>query len=279
MLKDDLFPTGKNRVIDLVQAAGVDVSDWGNYSRGPEHAPVNPKYCYEWSFMDPAGILVLNLWHRNIEERKGRVWSSLNMRRASQRLRAKGAKDVWVKRAARMDEAIQLAASKKWSVRVIVNDGDMRDANDPQAKASVVRRRLLDPMPWSITTYKSQSGDCVLERGVLDAPIVDLFLMLAPGSKDPEKVDVNGKAYLRSALVRLAALARAKGRCEYCRRPGFVTKSGDVFLETHHIIPLSEGGKDDVRNVAAVCANHHREAHYGAGAAQIRAHLLSVCSR
>jgi hypothetical protein len=44
MLKDDLFPTGKNRVIDLVQAAGVDVSDWGNYSRGPEHAPVNPKY-------------------------------------------------------------------------------------------------------------------------------------------------------------------------------------------------------------------------------------------
>lgn len=279
MLNDDLMPSGKNRVIDLASAAGVDVSDWSNFARGPKHAAVNPKYCYEWSFVDPAGIVVLNLWHRNIEERGGRVRTSLNMRRASERLRAKGAKGVWIKRAARMDDAIRLAASKKWQVRVIVNDGDMRSANDPHARASVVKRRLLDPVPWTVTRYHDQSGDCVLERGVKTSSSLDQFHMLAPEAPDPEKIDVSGRVFLRSELVRLVALARAKGRCEYCGRAGFLMKSGAVFLETHHIIPLSEGGKDVVENVAAVCANHHREAHYGTSAALIREHLLGAAAK
>ena len=49
---------------------------------------------------------------------------------------------------------------------------------------------------------------------------------------------------------------------------------GGVYLETHHVIPLSEGGSDTQRNVAALCANHHREAHHGARAPEIRDFLL-----
>ena len=57
-----------------------------------------------------------------------------------------------------------------------------------------------------------------------------------------------------------------------------MTGAGEVFLETHHIVPLSEGGADSVKNAAAVCPNHHREAHYGASAAVIRDFLLEVAS-
>jgi predicted HNH restriction endonuclease len=54
--------------------------------------------------------------------------------------------------------------------------------------------------------------------------------------------------------------------------------NGQVFLETHHIIPLSEGGGDVITNVAALCPNHHREAHHGSQAELIRAHLLEVAA-
>ena len=91
-------------------------------------------------------------------------------------------------------------------------------------------------------------------------------------------MDVHGKAFVRSAAVRAAVLARAKGRCEYCGKPGFATTLGEVFLETHHIVPFSKGGKDMISNGAAVCPNHHREAHHGAKAALIRDHLLEVAA-
>ena len=78
-LKDDLKPTTKNRVIDLVESAGVDVSEWGKFARGPKWAAANPKYCYEWSFIQPSKVVVLNLWHANLQEQSGLVFAILNM--------------------------------------------------------------------------------------------------------------------------------------------------------------------------------------------------------
>lgn len=275
-LTEDLRPTGRNRVIDLVRAAGADVSDWGNFSRGPKFAAVNPKYCYEWSFVDPAGIVVLNLWHRNITEHRGTVSVSTNMRAVSKEMSRRGSKGVWIARAARMDDAMRHAWRTKSRVRVIINDGEMRSALDASAKASVVHGRLLDPVPWVIRSYDEESGACVLVRGLAEAPKVDQFDTGTPSASEVR--DVHGKVFVRSPAVRAAALARARGRCEYCSAPGFVTASGEIFMETHHIVPLSEGGADVLENVAAVCPNHHREAHHGAGAEQIRQFLLEVAA-
>jgi predicted HNH restriction endonuclease len=58
-------------------------------------------------------------------------------------------------------------------------------------------------------------------------------------------------------------LARAGGRCEWCGQPGFPMANGQVYLETHHVIPLAERGLDIPGNVVALCPNHHREAHHG----------------
>lgn len=278
-LKDDLRPTSKNRVIDLVQAAGVDVSDWGQFARGAKWAAVNPKYCYEWSFVQSGRVVVLNLWHASLEERRGEVSVSINMREEARRLERIRAKSVWVKRAFKMDNAIATAFQDRLTVRVIINEGEMRRALNPRTKASVVKQRALDPVPWSITSYDLSSGHAVLIRGgVAVAPIDQFDLNSTETPAPPQQVTVSGKVFLRDSAVRAAALARAKGRCEFCGQPGFATPNGQIFLETHHIIPLSEGGSDVITNVAAVCANHHREAHHGAQAELIRARLLEVAA-
>ena len=76
--------------------------------------------------------------------------------------------------------------------------------------------------------------------------------------------------------MRDAALTRAGGVCELCGEKGFVSRSGKVYLETHHVVPLSEGGSDNEQNVAALCPNDHREAHFGERAAAIRERLVQT---
>jgi len=48
-----------------------------------------------------------------------------------------------------------------------------------------------------------------------------------------------------------------------------------VYLETHHVVPHHEGGGDTVKNVAALCPKHHREAHHGIRKSEMRQTLLS----
>lgn len=68
--------------------------------------------------------------------------------------------------------------------------------------------------------------------------------------------------FLRSEYIREYAKIRANGVCELCDNPApFSDKYGNPFLETHHIIYLSKGGKDTVENVAAICPNCHRKIH------------------
>jgi class 3 adenylate cyclase len=73
-----------------------------------------------------------------------------------------------------------------------------------------------------------------------------------------------------SEAVRTAVLQAAEGRCEHCGAPGFQLEDGAIYLETHEIVPISEGGADDRRNVIALCPNHHREAHHGVDAPLLR---------
>jgi predicted restriction endonuclease len=42
----------------------------------------------------------------------------------------------------------------------------------------------------------------------------------------------------------------------------FRKKNGDFYSEGHHLIPLSEGGKQEASNVVILCPNHHMMLHY-----------------
>ena len=90
---------------------------------------------------------------------------------------------------------------------------------------------------------------------------------------------------LRTNRVRKAVLKRANGVCEYGSSQSpknscitFLKRDGTPYLETHHVIELSEQGKDKESNVIALCANHHREAHFGQSWKALQDEFLEIIS-
>ncbi|WP_197686516.1 HNH endonuclease [Thermanaeromonas toyohensis] len=71
----------------------------------------------------------------------------------------------------------------------------------------------------------------------------------AISSGTPGERQVITKVYERNQYVAEYAKRRAKGRCH------------EPYLETHHIIWLSRGGKDSIDNTVALCPNCHRKMH------------------
>lgn len=67
----------------------------------------------------------------------------------------------------------------------------------------------------------------------------------------------------RSADVHRYATLRAGGFCEGCALPApFTRPDGRPFLEVHHMTRLADDGPDLPGNVAALCPNCHRRAHF-----------------
>jgi 5-methylcytosine-specific restriction protein A len=280
--KEDLMPKSKPNLIELVRNAGVDVSGWSKTASGNfKHPAANPAYCYEWAFIQDGRVVVLNLWYDEIEEWAGSIYCRLNPRmwsaeRSASRSLEHGAKSLTPRRAKRMDDAISRAFEEDLPVRVIVVDGPRRDyTNSKSQAASRVERRELDSPNWTVTKYDTRTGEGLVVRTATKR-FVDQFSI----SSDipPSKIDVIGQAWKRDPRVRELVLARAQGVCECCGARGFLTANGEIFLETHHVIPLSEGGMDTVRNVVAICPNDHREAHYGKRKDDMRKRLLNRLS-
>jgi hypothetical protein len=68
-------------VIDLVEAAGVDVGPWAESSKGPVQIPArNSAFCGEWAFIERGRVIVLNEWHGEIREENGKIWRDPNPR-------------------------------------------------------------------------------------------------------------------------------------------------------------------------------------------------------
>lgn len=80
--------------------------------------------------------------------------------------------------------------------------------------------------------------------------------------------------YIRSEAVRLYALKRAAGMCEGCARPAPFHGRQGPFLEVHHLHRLGDGGPDEPVNVAAVCPNCHRRAHFSVDGPEFNKFLI-----
>jgi len=116
--------------------------------------------------------------------------------------------------------------------------------------------------------------DYLLTRFPARCQFTDQFSEMAAAEEGPRMRDTTGRAFIRDPRVRQTVLERSNGKCEWCGQVGFQTASGLVYVETHHIVPLSEGGPDALQNMVAVCPTHHREAHYGAQRVGMRQELL-----
>lgn len=89
----------------------------------------------------------------------------------------------------------------------------------------------------------------------------------------------SGNAYRRDPRVRAEVLKIAGGRCECCGELGFLTEAGERYLETHHVVGVSERGPDSSGNIVAVCPLCHRKGHYAADRIQIERKMLEAIRR
>ncbi len=212
-------------------------------------------------------------------------------------------------RAKELNEMLESAYEGGLPIRVIINEGTRREAEHLGKDASEVKLRELDAVPWHVESYDKESGSIMILRGavpefegtasgsvrddptlndtapsaVVDHRIPDMKLAEHYAdqheAREVEKRKATGEVYIRSGIVRGRVLLRAAGSCELCGRPGFLMSDGRVYLETHHIVPLCEGGDDAENNVVAICPGDHREAHYGERASAIREELKQIIAR
>lgn len=95
-----------------------------------------------------------------------------------------------------------------------------------------------------------------------------------PGSSTPGRRSHVVSGYRRDDAVRQYVLRRSGGRCEYCGSEGFELPDGSHYVEAHHVLALSAKGPDTIENVIALCAHHHRQAHYGRDTAALEVAFL-----
>ena len=80
--------------------------------------------------------------------------------------------------------------------------------------------------------------------------------------ENPEVEEITIKRVKSNVYVHLYVKQVARGKCELCERPApFRDSKGEPFLETHHVVRLSQGGADTIDNTVALCPNCHRKMH------------------
>lgn len=211
------------RIYDILKQAGMSLTDW-------PHAN-DPSRNQNWAWLE-GDIAVVNLWIHNLIPPLTPS-DTYTARYVARGQNAKGDK---------IDLIYQEIVRKNMQVRVILKD-------------KVSGKRCLDTEFWS-ATYDARNGELSLVRG---EPLQ--FEDQHGEISFPDSTGSRG-VYKRDSRVRHLAMKRSGGKCELCRKEGFVTFRGTIFAEVHHITPLSEYGKDSPDNVIVLCPDDHRRAHH-----------------
>lgn len=90
----------------------------------------------------------------------------------------------------------------------------------------------------------------------------EIYKQALNASRKPLKYYAQVNQIARNPFISFYVKLRAKGVCDLCGEEGpFLDRHGVPFLETHHIVWLSEGGEDSINNAVALCPNCHRKMH------------------
>lgn len=105
----------------------------------------------------------------------------------------------------------------------------------------------------------------VLERAPLERLMDEYRRARGGGAEASRRISVTATIIERDPLVKAIARQRAGFRCEVpgCPTPSFPSKFTEPYCEVHHLVRLADKGEDSIENVVCVCANHHRELHFG----------------
>ncbi|RIV37675.1 HNH endonuclease signature motif containing protein [Burkholderia pseudomallei] len=257
----DLKPVTKQLVRDIAEKVGVPMTTQ-----------------YDWCFKGDGGPYLVNIWHDGMDEDGDEIffidtasdWAQDNIDTAT---------PVQLNRADAVSALMVEAYYRKKPIYVAILDGVRRKKG--LRETSEAHQRELDPVLW-YPHHRNEERRIVVIRGKPQPAEFDAYAEdqeYEKQHKAPPAPAVPAKKVIApataiyerdSAVVRAAKLRAADGSCELCGKRGFVTASGAYYLEAHHVIPLNCGGADDERNVVAICADDHRQAHFGEDRHELR---------
>lgn len=114
-----------------------------------------------------------------------------------------------------------------------------KNENDIKSLNEVIRQKYISNLPYNEVKIKAKKA-----KGKVK-------------SKTNKVIE-----YDRNPYVVEYSRRRANGVCELCSKDApFKNSKGEPYLEVHHIIWLSKGGEDNIKNTVALCPNCHRKMH------------------
>jgi len=158
---ESLTPIKYQPVMHLLRDAGFDVRDWKKNYRGKSPA-ANPRFCYNWSFVQPGERVAICLWHDGLDEDGKRVYRTLGPRKPTG-LDPKS-EAIWKRRSDEMLDNLRLAYEQQLPITAIMLEGVQFNHAEETPKASKVRKRLLDPESWAVVSYDFGKRNCRLVR-------------------------------------------------------------------------------------------------------------------
>jgi hypothetical protein len=119
------------------------------------------------------------------------------------------------------------------------------------------------------------------------SPMVDSLARLIELEAKYANASVEVKTRISKCIERGpigAAVKKANGyKCQLCEALdddpiGFQKPSGEPYVEAHHVMPVAKraAGSLGLSNIMTLCANHHRQLHYGRVAIEISDSVFNV---
>lgn len=155
----------------------------------------------------------------------------------------------------------------KWykaSTKNVIND-----KNKP-TQAIVIGDISSKTFPQNLTKFiknVEKYKDLVSEGEINEATVLtdkelEKKALNTSSKRKPKKTKSTATTYERNKYIAELAKRRAKGKCQLClKKAPFKNKSGQPYLESHHIVWLSKGGMDSIDNTVALCPNCHKKIH------------------
>jgi len=100
------------------------------------------------------------------------------------------------------------------------------------------------------------------QKQVKSLSLDELRNRAAKSRKSAGKRPIISTQYERDPIISEYTKRKANGICQLCNEKApFFNSKNEPYLETHHVVWLSKGGKDTINNTVALCPNCHRKMH------------------
>jgi hypothetical protein len=253
-----------------------------NFPVAPELAPklfaIWSNAGRNWSYAEVVAAMwaYAQVWDQDVSKKQGspvdqvsrlvnRVISGvynklMNLRALDPRVEAKGFEG-----GSKVDEQVWAEFYDTGSQAIRTDAINRRFRELWEAAASPIE---VTPKPDETALREALDDEVSRLEGALQKQSYEALLALyasKPKKTLPKRRSANTNAFDRDPLVVVITKRRALYKCEIaeCAAPTFLGREGKPYVETHHLVPLAEGGIDTPENTACLCAIHHRELHCG----------------